>query len=511
MNNVDQPGAEPAPETQHINPEEHGRRKPTLLVALVPIFAMMIFLGVGYIAFGLNAEPMIILSAAVAAVIAKLLGWSWNDMVESIATKMKKTWPAILILICVGLLIGAWMAGGTIPMMIYWGLRIISPQFIGLTALLVTSIVALATGTSWGAAGTIGVAFMGVAIGMDANLAAVAGAVVAGAYFGDKMSPLSDTTNLASMITRVNLYEHIANLLWTTLPAYIISALVFLFVGLNNEGSSEISSASIDGMLTSLSSGFDFNLLVVLPVIVVFAGSLLRRPTIPVMLSAAALAMINAVVFQGISLQNTVDAIVNGFNLEMIERAGFDAASGGEDLATLLNRGGMNSMMGTLLIAFCAIAFAGIIDLTGSLQVMVEKLLAGVKNIFGLVGATIVTCLTTIGVTCNGQISIILPGEIFRPEYIKRGVHPKVLGRTIEDAASVIEPILPWTAAGAYMAGTLGVATLDYLPWAVQNWAGVLVAIVLAATGMGITRLTAETSAEEGGVENAGGSSATMA
>ena len=147
-------------------------------------------------------------------------------------------------------------------------------------------------------------------------------------------------------------------------------------------------------------------------------------------------------------------------------------------------------MMGTLLIAFCAITFAGIIDLTGSLEVIVDKLLAGVTSVPGLVGATIVTCLTTIGVTCNGQISIILPGDIFRPEYIKRGVHPRVMGRTIEDAASVIEPILPWTAAGAYMAGTLGVATLDYLPWAVQNWAAILVAMVLAVTGIGITKLS---------------------
>lgn len=194
------------------------RKQPTVLIALIPIIAMAVFLGVGYIGFELNTEPMIVAAAAVAAVTARLLGWTWEEMVESIAEKMKQTWPAILILICVGLLIGSWMAGGTIPMMIYWGLKLISPQFIGLTALIVTAIVALATGTSWGAVGTIGVAFMGVAIGMDANLPMVAGAVVAGAYFGDKMSPLSDTTNLASMITQVNLYEHIANLLWTTLP-----------------------------------------------------------------------------------------------------------------------------------------------------------------------------------------------------------------------------------------------------------------------------------------------------
>lgn len=467
-------------------------RKPNILLALVPIVAMAVFLGLGYVVFGLNSEPMIILSAVVAAVVAKSLGWSWQDMVESISSKIEKTWPAIMILICVGLLIGAWMAGGTIPMMIYWGLKIISPQFIALTALVVTTIVALATGTSWGSAGTVGVAFMGVAIAMGSSLPMVAGAVVAGAYFGDKMSPLSDTTNLASMITGVNLYEHIANLLWTTLPAYLASAVVFLVAGLGTTSAQNVTSESISEMTEALAAGFDFNILIILPVFVVLVGSLLRLPTIPIMLLAALLAMINALVFQGISMQDAVSSIVNGFDMSMITRTGFDAGMAGDDLATLLNRGGMNSMMGTLLIAFCAIAFAGIIDLTGSLRVLVDRLLRGVRNVAGLIGATIATCITTIAVTCNGQISIILPGEIFRDEYVNRKVHPKVLGRTIEDSASVIEPILPWTAAGAYMAGTLGVPTLDYLPWAVQNWAAVLVALVLGVTGIGISRLQGE-------------------
>lgn len=468
----------------------HVGRRPSFLLALIPIVAMGFFLGVGYIGFGLNVEPMIILSAVVAAIVARYLGWTWDQMVESIAIKMKKTWPAILILICVGLLIGAWMAGGTIPAMIYGGLKLINPQFISLTALIVTSIVALATGTSWGAVGTVGVAFMGVAIGMEANLPAVAGAVVAGAYFGDKMSPLSDTTNLAAMITGVNLYEHIANLLWTTVPAYILSVIVFLVTGLTQGVSGGVSSESIDGLMASLSSGFTFNILVVVPVLVVLCGSLLKLPTIPVMLGAAGLALLNAIWIQGVSFQSCIDAIVNGFNLEMIDHQGFNPASGGKSLEVLLNRGGMNAMMGTLLIAFCAIAYAGIVDLTGSLTVIVEKLLRLVQGVFGLVAATILTCLVTIGVTCNGQISIIIPGEIFRTEYARRGLHPRVLGRTIEDSASVIEPILPWTAAGAYMAGTLGVGTLEYLPWAVQNWSGVLFALLLAATGLGITKLS---------------------
>lgn len=292
------------------------------------------------------------------------------------------------------------------------------------------------------------------------------------------------------MITGVNLYEHIANLLWTTVPAYILSVIVFLVTGLTQGVSGGVSSESIDGLMASLSSGFTFNILVVVPVLVVLCGSLLKLPTIPVMLGAAGLALLNAIWIQGVSFQSCIDAIVNGFNLEMIDHQGFNPASGGKSLEVLLNRGGMNAMMGTLLIAFCAIAYAGIVELTGSLTVIVEKLLRLVQGVFGLVAATILTCLVTIGVTCNGQISIIIPGEIFRTEYARRGLHPRVLGRTIEDSASVIEPILPWTAAGAYMAGTLGVGTLEYLPWAVQNWSGVLFALLLAATGLGITKLS---------------------
>lgn len=471
---------------------EKPKKQPTLFLALLPIITMVLLLSLGYVLFELPPEPLIIISAVVAGLIAIILGYSYNDILESVAQKIAKTMPAILILIMVGFMIGAWMIGGTIPMMIYYGLKIISPQFLLITAFLVTSVVSVCTGTSWGSAGTIGVAFMGVGAGMDANLAAVAGAVVAGAYFGDKLSPLSDTTNIAALSTGVNLYEHIGHLLYTTLPSFVVAGIVYVVTGLNTNTGDVAIPEKVGTIMSSLDSIFSWNLLLVLPVLVILYGSIAKKPTIPVMLCSSIIAMANAMIFHGFSLHDVVAAVVNGFDLSMVKAAGFDPSAVIADIPRLLNRGGMNSMMGTLLICFCAITFAGTISVTGSLELIVNKLLRFVRSTGSLIVATICTGLTMIGVTSNGQVSILMPGEMLREAYIRRGLHPKNLGRTVEDSAAITEPILPWTAAGAYMAGTLGVATLEYLPWAVLCWTGIIFATIWGYTGFGIAKLTPE-------------------
>lgn len=467
-------------------------KQPTLLLALIPIITMVLLLSLGYVLFELPPEPLIIASALVAGVIAIKLGYRYDDIIESIAQKIAKTMPAILILIMVGFMIGAWMIGGTIPMMIYYGLQIINPQFLLITAFLVTSVVSICTGTSWGSAGTIGVAFMGVGAGMDANLAAVAGAVVAGAYFGDKLSPLSDTTNIASLATGVNLYEHIGHLLYTTVPSFIVASIVYVITGLNTSAGDATIPEKVDTILATLGGIFHWNVLLILPVLIVLYGSIAKKPTIPIMLISSIVAMANALIFHGFSLHDVVVSVVNGFDISMVHVSGFDPATVLPDIPRLLNRGGMNSMMGTLLICFSAITFAGTISLTKSLELIVNKLLKFVKSTGALIVTTIITGLTMIGVTSNGQVSILMPGEMLREAYIRRGLHPKNLGRTVEDSATIIEPILPWTAAGAYMAGTLGVSTLSYLPWAVLCWTGIIFATIWGFTGFGIKKLSPE-------------------
>ncbi len=468
--------------------ENNMKRKPKLLEALSPILFMLFLLGCGYAFFDLPPEPLMILSCVFAGILVKKLGYSYNDILDSISFKISKTMPALLILITVGLLIGTWIIGGTIPMMIYYGLKVIDPKFIYITALFLTAIVSICTGTSWGAAGTVGVAFMGVAIGLDANLAATAGAIVAGAYFGDKLSPLSDTTNIASAATNVDLYEHIAHLLYTTLPSFLISALVYIVYGFNIDIDNVATPDKVLLMISGLESIYNFNLFLLIPVIIILWGSITKKPTIPVMLFSAVIASFNAIFIQHFSLNDVINSALNGFNISMLP----DSLNISSDLARLLNRGGMNSMMGTLLICFCALSFAGILSLSGALDVIINYLLRLVRSTASLIFITILCGLTMIGVTCNGQISILIPGEMLKDAYMDRGLHPKNLSRTVEDSATIIEPILPWTAAGAYMAGTLGVATLTYLPWAILCWSGIVFAMIYGISGIGIAKLKQE-------------------
>lgn len=466
-----------------------NRRTPTLLESLIPIFTMVVLLGFGYALFDLPPEPLVILSTIVAGLLVLRLGYNYQDIIDSIAQKIAKTMPALLILIVVGALIGTWIAGGTIPIMIYYGLKIIDPSWLYVTALFVTSIVSICTGTSWGSAGTIGVAFMGVAMGLDVNLAAAAGAVVAGAYFGDKLSPLSDTTNIASAAAGVDLYEHIRHLLYTTLPSFVLAATVYIIYGLNSDLGNAAIPEKVTAIINDLDSVYHFNLWLLLPVVIVIYGSIAKKPTIPVMLLSSFVAMLNAGFIQDFSLHDIIKSVVDGFNVSMFPATEQEISP---DLARLLNRGGMNSMMSTLLICFCALCFAGTLSISGALDVIVNGLLTLVHSTGSLILATIICGFTMIGVTSNGQISILIPAEMLRSAYIKRGLHPKNLSRTVEDSATIIEPIMPWTAAGAYMAGTLGVATFSYLPWAVLCWSGIIFATLWGFTGFGIAKLSPE-------------------
>lgn len=468
------------------------KKKPTFLQAMFPIVSMILLLGIGYGIMGLRAEILMIISAAIAGGIAIKLGYTWDDIMDSIVGKLSKTMPAILILIIVGVLIGSWMIGGTIPMMVYYGLKIINPKFIIITSFWVTAFVSICTGTSWGSAGTIGVALMGVATGMGVHLPMVAGAIVAGAYFGDKMSPLSDTTNLAPIAAGTTLYDHIKHMIYTTGPAFILSSIVYIITGFNLPVSNVATPEKVIILLDSLDKMFTWNLLILIPPVIVLYGSFKQKPTIPVMLLSSTIALINSVVFQKFSIQQAFEATISGFDISMVNIAGFDTSTLIEDVPRLLNRGGMNSMLGTVLIAFCAYGFAGTISVTGSLDIVLEKLLRTVKSTGDLILVTLIACFTSVCVTSNGQLSILIPGEMFKKTYIARKLHPKNLSRTLEDGATVIEPLVPWTAAGVYMATTLGVPTLQYLPWAILCYSGWIFAVIWGYTGKFIAKLDEE-------------------
>lgn len=464
--------------------KEMQKKKTTLAQALTPIIFMVVALALGYGVFKIKAEPIIICSAFIAGIIALKLGYKWDDMQKAIVEKIASALPATLILWSVGLLIGALMFSGAVPMIIYYGVQMINPKFILVTAFLSSAILAIVTGTSWGAAGTIGVAMMGIAGGLGISLPATAGAVVSGAFFGDKLSPLSDTTNLAPMAAGSELYEHIKHMLYTTVPAAVLAMIVYLFVGFSASGDL-VRPESVQLMMDQLDTMFNFNIVLLLPFVLVILGSVKKWPTIPTMLGTSLLTVVLGAAVQGFNIVDGFTSLISGFDITMTGFTGTPT----EEVIKLINRGGVASVTSTTVLIFCAMGFAGIVSVSGMLDVVLDLLMSKVKSTAGIIISTIVSCFTVAFVTGSSYLSILVPGELFKDVYPKKNLHPKNLSRTLEDSGTVLVPLIPWSAAGAYMTATLGVDTLQYLPWAILNYSGIVFAVIFAITGFGIAKL----------------------
>lgn len=467
-------------------------KKVSLLLAVMPLIFMLVVLVLGLSVFSVDIKVLLLLCAAFTVCICLHLGYSWQDVQNEIVDKLAKAFPAIMILICVGLMIGAWIVSGTIPFLVYIGLQIISPKFIIVTSFLVTVILSVSTGTSWGAAGTVGAALMSVAAGMGAPLPAVAGAIVAGAYFGDKMSPLSDSTNMSAIATNTNLYQHIGHMFYTTIPGFIISCVVYVIAGLHFESSGEIGQVNL--IINNLSQLFNLSmpvgLLLLVPPLIVVAGSLLKKPTIPVMMISSAVAVIIAITVQGFSFSTCAASMVNGFDMGMFSDPAINLSTVAAEVPRLLQRGGMSSMMNTALMAFCAFGFIGSLTLSGSLEIILDKLMKHIHNTGQLVTLTIVLGIVVITVIGEASVTFLMIGGLFRSEYIKRGLESKNLSRSLEDSITVVEPLVPWSLAGVFMSSTLGVSTVEYAPWACLCYTGFIFAIIFGFTGFGIAKIT---------------------
>lgn len=455
-----------------MSPDPEPRR-PTLWEALLPLVAMGLLLALGYGWLQYPIEVLLLAAAGVAGLVAWRLGYGWREMETGIVDALATAMPAILILVSVGALIATWIAAGTIPLLIYWGLEVISPRFFLLTACVLSSLVSVSTGTSWGTVGTVGVALIGVAGGLGIPLGAAAGAVVSGAYFGDKLSPFSDTTNLAPVVAGSNLFDHIRWMLWTTFPAWGVGLLVYLVVGL---WAGPVAPPDVSALQEALSAGFDLSLMLLLPLGVILWFAFTERPTLPGMLLASLVAVALAMVYQDQALGDVLQAAVSGYQPD----------TGTEAVDSLLARGGLLSMMDVSLVVFCAFGFAGIMNACGLLGRVLDALLEVVDSLFGLMASTVATGVLTAVVTGSSYLSIIVPGELFKPAFRDRGLAAKNLSRTTEDSGTVVVPLVPWSAAGVFMAGTLGVATLEYAPWAVMNYLGFVFALIYGATGVGI-------------------------
>ncbi|MCK4930675.1 MAG: Na+/H+ antiporter NhaC [Candidatus Aminicenantes bacterium] len=462
--------------TENQKDKQTKTKTPSFGVSLIPLIAMGLLLGVGYGVYKIRPQVLLVAAAFITGCMGLILRFKWEDMERGIVDSIHKAMPAILIMLCVGILIGAWIASGTIPMVIYYGLKLISPKFFLVTACFVCSLTSISTGTSWGTIGTLGVAFIGIAIGLGIPLGPAAGAIVSGAYFGDKMSPFSDVTNLAPVAAGSNLFDHIKHMMWSATPAWLIGMLVYFIVGLKY-GGGDVESESLILITQTLKENFNFNILLLLPMVVVFYFAATKKPTIPGMLFSSFIAGILAVVFQKASITEIATAL----------NTGYVAHTGVEQVDQLISRGGMMSMMETQLVAFTAFSFGGIMQRTGMLQVILDKLMKFANKVWSIVFTTISASIVMALVTGSSYLSMIIPGELLAPIYKKKGLAAKNLSRIIEESGAIIVPLIPWSMAGVYITGTIGVPTFSYLIWAVMNYTAVVILAIFGLTGFSMT------------------------
>lgn len=471
----------------------------SLAAALLPVGV----LAAGFVAGGLTVglgTPSLILAmlaaAAVAGAVAVRAGHGWAEIERATGERLASVLPAILILLAIGMLIGSWMLSGTIPLLITWGIELIAPRFLVLTAFLVTAVMSLCTGTSWGSAGTLGVALMGTAAALDAPLAATAGAVVSGAYFGDKLSPLSDSTNICAIGALADLYQHIRHLLYTALPSFALALAVYAVVGGRAAPAGDATPAAAEALLGEIATVYRSGWLALLPLAVAIAGIALRRPPALTLAVSSAVALVLGVAYHGFALRDAALAAVDGFEVTMVASLGLDPATFSDAFGRLMSRGGLTSMAPTLIVILSAFLLTGALDVSGALERIVEALLGAVRSTFGLIAATMASGALMISLTSHGGVTALVIGGLFRDAYRARGLAAVNLSRSLEDAVTIVEPLLPWTVSAIFMATTLGVATIDYLPWAVFCFGGPIASLLIAAayarTGFGIRRLDTE-------------------
>lgn len=473
------------------------RKSISLFEAALPLLTMLVCLVGGGYFFPMGTELLVFVmfvAAAVAGLMAMRYGHGWDDIQRSTGEKVSAVLPVILILLSIGMLIGTWMFSGTIPMLVYYGIKLVNPQFMIITAFLVTATMSL-TGSSWASAGTIGVALMGVAAAIDAPLAATAGAVVSGAYFGDKLSPLSDSTNICAIGANANLYDHIRNMVYTAGPSFVLALLVYFVAGTLTDIDAATLSVNDHPLLGEIEQAYNIGWLVFLPAAVVLWGTLNRKPAALVMVSSSVIAMAIGIVAHGFSPYNAILAAVSGFNVGMVDSIAATGSTPSDMLNSLLNRGGINSMATTLIIILAAFLIAAGMDVSGGLDKLLHTMLRRARSVFGLIAATLASGATMIALTSHGGVTALIVGGLFQDAYRERGLAPENLSRSLEDSVTILEPLMPWTVSAIFMATTLGVPTLEYLPWAVFCMTGWMFSLLLAATfprtGFGLKTLEA--------------------
>jgi NhaC family Na+:H+ antiporter len=418
----------------------------------------------------------LIFACAFATVVLMAQGMRWKRIEEGVIHGCKIATIPMLILMFIGMLIPSWIASGTIPALMYYGLKMISPSMFLFTAALICSIASIATGSSYTTGATFGVAFMGISMGLGIPAEMAAGAVISGAIIGDKLSPISDSTNLAAGVTETPLFQHIRSMLYTTIPAFIISCLLYFVLGMRYSADA-IDTSTVEVLLKGLSDSFNitpvFALIAMIPLVVVVVLAYKQVSALAVMVIASLVGMFLAMIINGYGLYEMMGFMNYGFSID----------TGIAEVNRLLNRGGLQAMMWTVSLGYLGLSFGGILEKTGCLEALLNKMAASTRNARNLIITHVFSAILVNMISASQYVAILIPGRMYLPAYDKLGVRRMVASRTCEDAATVTSPLVPWGLCGVYFTGTLGVPTLQYLPYTFLAILVPIIAIIYATTG----------------------------
>lgn len=473
------------------------RKEPSLLLSLLPILFLIVLLASNVILYGGDSsygpnQISLLITAAFAGLLSLKLGYNWQELEEGIVKSISSAMAAILILLMIGALSGTWLISGIVPAMIYYGLEILNPTIFLVAACIVSAIVSLATGSSWSTAATVGIALIGIGKAMGIHDGVVAGAVISGAYFGDKMSPLSDTTNLAPAMAGTDLFTHIRYMALTTVPSIIIALIIFLIWGFTLDTSASVGEVEI--VQKAITEKFNINLaLFIVPAVVIFL-IIKKVPALPALLAGTLLGGVFALIFQPqliADISGIADGSIQSYYGAMMQAMFGDVSlkTGNAMVDELLSSGGMYGMLSTVWLILTAMVFGGVMEKTGMLKTIAKSIIGFAQSTGSLVASTAATCIT-FNVTASDQyIAIVVPGRMFSSTYKERGLAPENLSRTLEDSGTVTSVLIPWNTCGAYQSSVLGVATFAYLPYCFFNLISPFMTVLYAYLNIKIRRL----------------------
>ena len=499
---------------QNMKDTHCSGRRPTVLESLIVLGATVVILGISLLVLKKDVHIPLILSSAFAALFGMfVLKYKWCAIEEGMFHGIMMSLQACIILYIVGMLIGSWILAGVVPTMIYYGLGLLSPSIFLLATLLICSIVSLCTGTSWGTVGTVGLAIVGIGEGLGVPTGVTAGFVISGAYMGDKMSPLSDTTNLAPAVAGTDLYQHIRAMCWTTIPTYLIVIGIAIVMGMGYSSGS-LDSGKVDAIRLLMLKEFNISPLGLLPPLLVLSLAVMKVPAIPGIF-AGVLAGGAIAFMQGASYSAFLDVLMGGYKpilsgalvaasgniaelKALMSANGLDsltpelASYAGGVIAKLMGRGGLLSMNWTISLILCALSFGGILERCGYVEVFLGLFVKKIKSAAGIVGAVLVSCFVTDLITGAQYLAIALPGRMFKKVFDDMGLDPSMLSRSLEDSGTLTPVLIPWSTDGAFLMGIFGIHTFVYAPYAFLNWMNPIVAFAITFLGIGIRWKTAD-------------------